>query len=71
MGKFKIKHISWFFSFIGSCIRDLTSPKETIKYGLIRENWQDFKTRLIFDTDPEMIEITKELEQYIKNEKEN
>jgi hypothetical protein len=55
MGKIKIKYIGWFFGFIWNCIRDLvTEPIGFFKYGIAKENWEDYKTRIDFDTDPEL-----------------
>ena len=63
MAKYKIKHVGWFFGFIWNCIDDLIhAPIDCFnEIGLWKENWQDFNTRIYFDTDPEAIELTKRL----------
>ena len=69
MGKYKIKHIGWFFGFIWNCIRDLaTEPIGFFRYGIAKENWQDLGTRIYFDTDPEAIELTKRLGESLRDE---
>ena len=68
MGKYKIKHIGWFFGFIWNCIRDLVSePIGFFRYGIAKENWQDLGTRIYFDTDPKSIELTKRLGEYLNS----
>lgn len=59
MAKIKTKYINWFFQFLWSCIKDfVTSPTSCFnEIGLFKENWEDFKTRIHFDTDPELSEI--------------
>jgi hypothetical protein len=65
MGKFKIVYIGWFFTFIGNCIRDLRYGSDCFnEIGLWKENWEDFKTRIYFDTDPEIIEIERKFKEY-------
>jgi len=60
----RLKHIGWFFQFIWWCIRDLRTPLDCINdIGLFKENWGDFKIRIHFDTDPEMIAITKQIQE--------
>ena len=75
MGNFKINkwyHYKWFFDFIWSSLKDLTSPKECFKYGLIQENWGDFKTRLHIDGDPEIKKLEQDfIEWRDKNDKDN
>lgn len=64
MVKYKIKHIGWFFKFIWNCICDVFSePIAFFECKIAQENWQDFKTRLYFDADPEGIAFTKEMSQ--------
>ena len=68
MVKYKIKHIGWFFGFIWNCIDDLIhAPIDCFnEIGLWKENWQDFNTRIYFDTDPEAIELTKNLARQLE-----
>jgi hypothetical protein len=64
----KIKHIGWFFQFLWQCIKDLRTPLYCVnEIGLFKENWNDFKTRIYFDTDPEVLSITKRFNEIIKN----
>ena len=51
--KIKIRVKLWFV-FLGWCISD------------IRENYHDMKTRYIMETDPEMLELQKEILELMK-----
>jgi hypothetical protein len=53
MKKFKLKYIGWFLLFLKWCIRDILKyPKNTFwKRKYIYQNWTDFKTKIIFDSD--------------------
>lgn len=63
------RHYNWFFLFIWNCIRDLFSePIGFFKYKIGQENWEDFKTRIHFDTDPEALEITRQLNELFKKD---
>lgn len=74
MGGFKVsrwQHYKWFFEFIWWSIKDFfTHPIECIKYKLVKENWGDFNTRIDFDTDPELLEITRQLSE-LKHDNDN
>lgn len=68
MGKYKIKYLGWFFNFIWNCICDLfTEPRAFFECKIAKENWEDFKTRLYFETDPEGIAFTKEMAQRLND----
>ena len=54
--KIKIKVILWFV-FLVLCISD------------IRENYYDMKTRYLFETDPELLELQSFVKELIKKEK--
>ena len=70
MGKYKIRHIGWFFGFIWNCIRDLRYGMDCFnEIGLWKENWQDLGTRIYFDTDPEALETTRQLNEFFENER--
>jgi hypothetical protein len=76
MGRFKInrwRHYKWFFNFIWWCIKDFfQTPADCFnEIGLWKENWEDFNTRLYFDTDPEALETTRRLNELFKNDKNN
>jgi hypothetical protein len=51
--KIKIK-VKLFFVFLGWCISD------------IRENYNDMKTRYLFETDPELLELQEEIKELMK-----
>ena len=71
MDKYKVKHIGWFFSFIWNCISDLRYGMDCFnEIGLWKENWQDFNTRIYFDTDPEAIEMMARLDKDLKEYRE-
>jgi hypothetical protein len=53
--KIKIKVKLWFV-FLGWCVSD------------IRENYNDMKTRYIFETDPELLELQSFVKELIKKE---
>jgi len=68
--KFKLRHIGWFFQFIWYCIKDLRYHIDCVnEIGLFKENWEDFKTRIYFDTDPEGIALTKSLSEALNKTK--
>lgn len=74
MGDFKInrlQHYLWFFDFLWWCIKDMVHPIDCIRYGLIQENWQDFKTRMYFDANPEGMATIKRLEETLRKHAEN
>jgi hypothetical protein len=54
--KIKIK-IKLLFVFFGWCISD------------IRENYNDMKTRYLFETDPELLELQSFVKELMKKEK--
>lgn len=54
--------IKLFFVFLGWCFK---YPND------IKENWEDMNTRYLMETDPEMIELFKELEKNIKDHESN
>ena len=54
--KLKIK-IKLLFVFFGWCISD------------IRENYSDMKTRYLFETDPELLELQSFVKELMKKEK--
>ena len=54
--KLKIK-VKLLFLFFGWCISD------------IRENYYDMKTRYLFETDPELLELQKFVKELIKKDK--
>lgn len=59
----KAKYIKWFFDCILQCMKDL--PYEIYTMGeikLMKENWQDFKTKIYFDKDPEVQRILKDID---------
>lgn len=63
----KIRIIGWFFVFIWCCIKDLRTPLDCINdIGLFKENWNDFKTKIYFVTDPDAIETTRKLSELSK-----
>jgi len=71
MAKYKIKHVGWFFGFLGNCVRDVcTEPIDFFKYKIGQENWEDFNTRIYFDTDPKAKKTLEELDEAIKQYKE-
>jgi len=51
--KIKIRVKLWFV-FLGWCLYD------------IQENYQDMKSRYLFETDPEFLEIQNEIKELIK-----
>jgi hypothetical protein len=51
--KIKIRVKLW-FHFLGWCISD------------IRENYQDMKSRYLFETDPELLELQEEIKKLMK-----
>ena len=51
--KIKIKVKLWFV-FLGWCISD------------IQENYNDMKTRYLFETDPELLELQEEIRELMK-----
>ena len=54
--KLKIK-VKLLFEFFGWCISD------------IRENYYDMKTRYLFETDPELLELQSFVKELIKKDK--
>lgn len=62
MDKFKIIYIKWFFQVIWYTIVDFfIDPVGFFRYGIAKENWGDFKTRIAIDNDPEIKELEREL----------
>ena len=51
--KIKIR-IKLFFVFLGWCFRD------------IQENYQDIKSRYLFETDPEFLELQEQIKELMK-----
>ena len=51
--KIKIRVKLWFY-FLGWCISD------------IQENYQDMKSRYLFETDPELLELQEEIKKLMK-----
>jgi hypothetical protein len=51
--KIKIRVKLW-FKFLGWCLSD------------IRENYQDMKSRYLFETDPELLELQNEIKELMK-----
>lgn len=68
----KLKYIGWFFQFLWQCIKDLFQyPLDCFnEIGLWKENYEDFKLRIVLDNDEEFKAILKQIEEEHRNKKD-
>jgi hypothetical protein len=60
----KLKYIGWFFYCMWWCLKDFVSgPISCFQLKLWQEDWGDFKIKLHFDRDPELIALTNSLNE--------
>lgn len=66
--KFKLKYIKWFFIFIGTCISDLRYGWDCVNdIGLFKENYEDFKYKIYFDSSPECADLRAKFDELEKS----
>ncbi len=63
----KFKYILWFLQFIKWCIRDLIRYPFFCfnEYGLLKQNLNDFKTKIIFDSDKKYFHYSRHIRKSI------